>query len=135
MLKIISIASDIVGILGGLVGFATFIFSKSVFKNVTMQKHDYNEERKDIQTTLYALRQNIWDDNLDNIKIRSQMRQALFSYFNKYWSILSIRCILHLLKSIHYAKKPIKKGKKEKLCINLDYLIAYLDKKEVTDDE
>lgn len=135
MLKIISIASDIIGILGGLVGFATFIFSRSIFKNVTMQKHDYNEERKDIQTTLYALRQNIWDDNLDNIKIRSQMRQALFSYFNKYWSISSIRCIFHLLQSIHYAKKPIKKDNKEKLCINLDYLIAYLDKKEVTDDE
>lgn len=127
--------ADVIGIIGGIASFITFLLSRSIFKNISIQKQDYNEQRKYIQTTLMALRQNIWEDNLDNIKIRSQMREALFSYFNKYWSISSPRCIYHLLRSIHYSKKPIKENKKESLCISLDYLIAYLDKKENINNE
>ena len=85
----LSTVADIIGIVGGVVSFITFLLSRSIFKDISIQKQDYNEQRKHIQTTLMALRQNIWDDDLDNIKIRSQMREALFSYFNKYWSISS----------------------------------------------
>lgn len=131
----ISVIADYVGIAAGILSFISVLLSRSIFKNVSIQKHDYNEERIHIQSTLMALRQNIWDDNLDNIKIRSQMREALFSYFNKYWSISTPRCIYHLLKSIHYSKSPIKENKKESLCISLDYLIAYLNKKENTNNE
>ena len=131
----LSTVANIIGIVGGVVSFITFLLSRSIFEDISIQKQDYNEQRKHIQTTLMALRQNIWDDALDNIKIRSQMREALFSYFNKYWSISSFRCIYHLLRSTHYSKKPIKETKKEPLCISLDYLIAYLDKKENINNE
>lgn len=127
--------ADIFGILGFIISVLTYLLSRSIFKNVKTQKIEYNSERIDIQSSLDALRLNIWEDNLDNIKIRSQLRQALYSYFNKYWSISSPRCIFHLLKSIHYSKKPIPEDKREKLCNSLDYLIACLDKKEDTKNE
>ena len=127
--------ADILGILSFLLSSLVFIFSRSLFRNMKLQKTEYNSERIEIQTTLEALRKNIWLDRLDSIKIRSQMRQALYSYFNKYWSISPPRCLFHLLRSIHYSKHPIQECNKEKLCISLDYLIAYLNKKEAVLNE
>lgn len=129
----LGIAADILTIISFIFSTGAFIFSRSLFKNMQFQKIEYNTERANIQTSLKALRKNIWDDNLDTLKIRSRMRQELFSYFIKYWNISSLTCIFHLLRSIQYSKKPINgKQKREQLCISLDYLIAYLDKKEIS---
>lgn len=128
----LGVSADILTIISFVFSAGAFIFFRSLFKNMQFQKNEYNEERLQIQTSLIALRKNIWDDNLDTMKIRSKMRQELYSYFNKYWNILSPNCIFHLLRSIRYSKNPIKgEQKRERLCISLDYLIAYLDKKEV----
>lgn len=122
--------ADILGITSCVISVITFIFSHSLFKNMQRQKATYNNERLQIQTSLNALRTNIWDDKMDSLQIRSKLREALYSYFIKYWSISSPRCIYHLYKSIHYSKRPIKDTKKETLCISLDFLIAYLNKEE-----
>lgn len=132
----LGVIADILTIISFILSAGAFVFSRSLFKNMQIQKKEYNSERLQIQTSLKALRKNIWDDNLDILKIRSKMRQELYSYFNKYWSILSPMCLFHLFRSINYSKKTIKDKKElECFCISLDYLIAYLDKKEVFNNE
>lgn len=132
----LGIAADILTVISFIFSAGAFIFSRSLFKNMQFQKNEYNTERLQIQTSLKALRKNIWDDNLDTLKIRSKMRQELYSYFNKYWNILSLRCIFHLTRSIQYSKTPTRnEQRRERLCTSLDYLIAYLDKKEVLNNE
>lgn len=128
----LGIAADILTIISFIFSFGAFIFSRSLFKNMQLQKIEYDTERLNIQTSLKALRKNIWDDNLDTLKIRSRMRQELFSYLIRYWNISSPTCLFHLLRSIKYSTKPIEgKQKRERFCISLDYLIAHLDKKEI----
>ena len=127
--------SDVLGIISCIISVLIFLMSRSIFKNAQMQKVEYNYERRDIQTSLSALRMNIWEDNLDNLQIRSNMREALYSYLGKYWNISSPFCLFHLWRSLRYCKKPIKERHKEKLCISIDFLIAHLNKKEIVENE
>lgn len=131
---LLGIAADILTIISFIFSAGAFIFSRSLFKNMQFQKNEYNTERLQIKTSLIALRKNIWNDNLNTMKIRSKMRQELYSYHHKYWNILSINCMRHLRRCIRYSKTSINGEKKrEQLCISLDYLIAYLDKQEVSE--
>ena len=123
--------ADILGILSCIFSFFIFIMSRSLFKNIQQQKHEYNNERISLQTDIASIRKNILHDNLDTLSLRSELRQSLYSYQHKYWNILSPICIYHIRASLNMIKSQIPERKKEKLCISLDYLIAYLDKKEV----
>ena len=125
MLRVLGIVSDIAGIISCFVTFILFVLSHSLLKNSTEQRIDYNNERINIQSELISLRDNIWEDNLDTLMVRSKLRQALYSYRDRYWFIaFPFRLYLH------YIKKPIPKDKKEKLCNHIDYLIGNMDKKE-----
>ncbi len=108
----LGIAADILTIISFISSTGAFIFSRSLFRNMQFQKAEYNSERLQIQASLKALRKNIWDDNLDTMKIRSTMRQELYSYRNKYWNILPPKCAHHLRKCIRYSKTPIKGERK-----------------------
>nr|QRW39690.1 hypothetical protein [bacterium] len=112
-----------------------FVLSHSLFKNATEQRKEYNSERLDIQSDLISLRDNIWEDNLDTLKIRSKLRQALYSYRNRYWFIAFPFRLFHIQRSLHYIKKPIPAHKKEILCKHIDYLIGNMDKKEIVNNE
>lgn len=131
----LSFLADISGILSCICSVFFFIMSRSIFKNIKQQKSIYNSERIDLQSTLISLRENILDDCIDNMHLRSELRQSLYSYQHKYWNILSPVCIYHIRKSIKTSKNKIPKDKIEDLCISLDYLVAYLDKKEVDINE
>lgn len=131
----LSTIADIAGIISCLVSFVIFLMSRSLFKHATEQREDYNKERLIIQSDLISLRDNIWDDNLDNLEIRSKLRQALYSYRNRYWFIAFPFRLLHIQRSLHYIKGPIPHDKKEKLCNHIDYLIGNMDKKEYINNE
>lgn len=128
----LSTLADIAGILSFIASIFVFIFSHSLFKNMSEQRSEYNKDRIAIQSDLIALRDNIWEDNLDSLEIRSKLRQALYSYRNRYWFISFPFRWFHIQRSLHYIKKPIKPDKKEILCNHLDYLIGNMDKREYT---
>lgn len=130
----LSTIADIAGILSFFMSIILFILSHSLFKNATEQRIDYNDQRLKIQSDLIALRYNIWEDNIDTLKIRSELRQALYSYRNRYWFIAFPFRLYHLQRSLHYTKKPIQQCDKEKLCAHIDYLIGNMDKKEIIDN-
>lgn len=131
----LSTIADIAGILSFGMSIILFILSHSLFKNAAEQRADYNKERLNIQTDLISLRDNIWEDNLDNLAIRSKLRQALYSYRNRYWFIAFPFRLYHIQRSLHYIKKPIPPSKKEVLCNHIDYLIGNMDKKEYVNHE
>ena len=76
----LSTLADIAGILSFVASIFVFIFSHSLFKNMSEQRTEYNKDRISIQSDLIALRDNIWKDNLDSLEIRSKLRQALYSF-------------------------------------------------------
>lgn len=127
----LSTIADIAGILSFFMSIILFILSHSLFKNATEQRMDYNDQRLKLQSDLISLRDNIWEDNLDTLKIRSELRQALYSYRNRYWFIAFPFRLFHIQRSLHYIKKPIQQCDKEKLCTHIDYLIGNMDKKEI----
>lgn len=127
----LSTIADIAGIISCFVSLIIFLLSHSLLKNSTEQRADYNKERFDIQSDLISLRDNIWEDNLDTIELRSKLRQALYSYRNKYWFIAFPFRLYHIQRSLHYIKAPIPSNKKELLCNHIDYLIGNMDKEEI----
>ena len=122
--------SDIIGILSFILSALTFFVSRSLLKHSTEQRKEYNRELIAIKTDLISLRDNIWKDNLDNLQVRSKLRQTLYSYRNRYWFIAFPFRLYHIQRSLAYIKKPIPEHKKEILCNHLDYLIGNMDKKE-----
>lgn len=127
----LSTIADVAGILSFCMSIVLFVLSHSLLKNATEQKVDYNNERLNIQSDLISLRDNIWEDNLDTLEIRSKLRQALYSYRNRYWFIAFPFRLYHIQISLHYIKQPIPNNKKEKLCNHIDYLIGNMDRKEI----
>lgn len=131
----LSTIADIAGILSFCMSIVLFILSHSLLKNSTEQRKDYNTNRLRIQSDLISLRDNILEDRLDNLKIRSQLRQALYSYRNRYWFIAFPFRLFHIQRSLHFINGTIKEENKETLCKHLDYLIGNMDKKEIINNE
>lgn len=132
----LSTISDITGILSFIMSILLFFLSHSLLRNATEKRKDYNIERLKIQSELMTLRDNIWEDNLDNLKIRSQLRQMLYSYRNRYWFIAFPFRLFHIQRSLYYVKgSSISETKKETLCNHLDYLIGTMDRKEFIENE
>ena len=128
-----SIIADIVSIVSCVVSVLTFISTHTILKNTKYQRTEYENERRNIQSSLMALRDNIWEDTL---KFRSKIRTELFSYRQKYLVISSLHCIYHLSRAIRLCTSEISDTKcREKLCVSLDYLIARFDKSEVQNHE
>lgn len=131
----LSTIADIAGILSFFMSIVLFILSHSLFKNAAEQRREYNDKRLEIQSDLIGLRDNIWEDQLDNIKIRSQLRQALYSYRNQYWFIAFPFRLFHIQRSLRFINGSIKEEDKETLCKHIDYLIGNMDKKEIINNE
>lgn len=128
--------ADIAGLLSFFMSIVLFIYSHSILKNATEQRIDYNKERLEIQSELISLRDNILEDQLDNMKIRSKLRQILYSYRNRYWFISFPSRLYHIQCSLYYSKKTtIPQNKKETLCNHIDYLIGTMDRKEYVNNE
>lgn len=122
--------ADILGIVSCIMSFILFLMSRSIFRNISYQQKAYNEERLELQIALEALRQNIWDDNLSSLSIRSKLRTELYKYRQKYWKISSPLCILHICRGLRITQKGITQNNKEQLCDSIDYLIARFHKQE-----
>ncbi|RHO59302.1 hypothetical protein DW091_06045 [Eubacterium sp. AM05-23] len=127
--------ADIAGILSFLMSIVLFIISHSIFKNIEKQRSQYNNEREKLLSSLLALRQNVFEDDLCGLELISQIRTCIFEYQQKYWKISSIRCIVHSFKCLYRLKKGITEDNKRAICGNLDYLIARLKKKEFSNHE
>ena len=104
----LSTIADIAGILSFCMSIVLFILSHSLLKNSTEQRKDYNTNRLRIQSDLISLRDNILEDRLDNLKIRSQLRQALYSYRNRYWFIAFPFRLFHIQRSLRFINGTIK---------------------------
>ena len=128
--SLLSTIADILGILSFVISVIVFIMSHSIFKYVKTQQKEYNDERLQLQTSLIAIRNNIWKDNLTNLKIRSKLRTELYTYLQKYWKISSPFCLFHIFRSLKLCKKDFNDSEKEKLCMSIDYLIARFNVKE-----
>lgn len=123
--------SNIVTLISFVVSVGTFLLSHSILKNMDAQRREYEQERFDLQTSLIALRENIWEDDLLNLQIRSQLRTSILTYRQKYWKISHPLCLFHVRRSIKYLRdEKNATHKKEKLCASIDYLIARFNKKE-----
>ena len=74
-----SIIADIVSIVSCVVSVLTFISTHTILKNTKYQRTEYENERRNIQSSLMALRDNIWEDNVElTLKFRSKIRTELF---------------------------------------------------------
>lgn len=122
--------ADVLGILSFMMSIVLFVITNSIFRNVKFQRSEYAKEHLTLQTNLEALRQNIWDDSLDDIEIRSKLRTELFTYRQNYWKILSPVCHYRIYKSLFFIKTEIKPEDRESLCLNIDYLVARFSRKE-----
>lgn len=131
----LSTIADILGILSFLISVVVFIMSHSIFKYVSLQRQEYDDERTQLQSSLLALRNNIWKDNISGIKIRSKLRTELYTYLQKYWKISSPICLFHIFRALRICRKEYNDSEKEKLCESIDYLIARFNKKEVHPNE
>lgn len=60
-----SIIADIVSIVSCVVSVLTFISTHTILKNTKYQRTEYENERRNIQSSLMALRDNIWEDNVE----------------------------------------------------------------------
>lgn len=131
----LSTIADILGIFSFLMSVIVFVISHSIFKYVETQRKEYDDERTQLQTSLIAIRNNIWKDNLTGLKIRSKLRTELYTYLQKYWKISSPTCLFHIFRSLKLCRKDFNDSQKEKLCESIDYLIARFNKKEVISNE
>ena len=127
----LSTIADILAVLSFFTSIIVFFMSHSIFKYVKMQRKEYDDERIQLQTSLIAIRNNIWKDNLTGIKIRSKLRTELYTYLLKYWKISSPICLFHIFRSLRICRKNFNTNQKERLCESIDYLIARFNKKEV----
>lgn len=127
--------ADIFTVLSFFMSIIVFFMSHSIFKYIKMQRKEYDDERIQLQTSLIAIRNNIWKDNLTGIKIRSKLRTEFYTYLLKYWKISSPICLFHIFRSLRICRKDFNNNQKEKLCESIDYLIARFNKKEVISND
>lgn len=132
-----SFIADVITIIGFVISVLTFVSTHTILKNTSYQRTEYENERRNIQSSLMALRDNIWEDNVTlTLKFRSKIRTELFSYRQKYLVISSLPCIYHLTRAIRLCNNEILNAKyREKLCASLDFLIARFNKSEVQNHE
>mgnify|MGYP004519281919 FL=1 len=129
--------ADVVTILSFGVSLLTFVSAHTILKNTKYQRTEYESERRDIQSSLIALRDNVLQDNMElSLKLRSKIRTELFSYRQKYLTISSLPCIYHLTRAIHLCNNEMPDMEcREKLCTSLDFLIARFNKSEAQNNE
>lgn len=130
-LQTLSVIADIAGILGLIVSIILIIKSEAIRKELDSQKTDYAKEQKSIKINLIGLRNNVWQDNLLTIPIKSQIRTELFKYQQKFCRLLRKKDRKTIDASIKILDGNSESINKEILCKNIDYLIARFDKKEV----
>lgn len=126
----LSTIADILGILSFLMSVVVFIMSHSIFKYIQSQRKEYNNERIQLQSSLKAIRKNILDDNLVDIKIRSKLREQFNTYLLKYWKISSPLCLYHIMRTLRMCRNDLTDVQRELVCESIDYLIARFNKKE-----
>ena len=124
---ILSHIADILGIMGFIVSLGIL---RKVHAKVATQKETYIKERDDLLANLQALRENIWQDNLDSIEFQDDLQTKVFEYQMKYLFISSLRCIFHAFRCTHLLKKGIAEKNTKKLRNDINFLIARLSKKE-----
>lgn len=129
--------ADVLGIASFAVSVLTFVFTHTILKNVKFQRNEFEHERIELQTSLMALRDNIWKDKQPlSLKYRSSIRTLLYTYRQKYLHISSIICLFHLSKAIKICDKTNPdQNDREKLCKSIDFLIARFNKTEVANND
>lgn len=124
--------SDILGLVSFLISIVTVVYVNGLRKNLKEVQERFAEEQELLLIKLKALRQNIWDDNLTDIKTESKLREELHLYLQRYRSILFPVGWYKIKKSLSYLDKGIDSSNKRSLCSNIDYLVARFRKNEVS---
>lgn len=106
--------ADIFSVLGFLASLVLFFMSHSIFKKLNCQKQDYTLVRKDMKASLMAARNNIFEDKIYDLHMRSDLRAKLFECRQRFSFILGPCGIWHLQRSIQILNKGIP---------NVDYLM------------
>lgn len=129
--KIVSYIADVLGIMSFAISVISLNIIHKIFSKAERQKESYKNERTDLYIALSALRQNIWDDGLINIKVQDDLQTKIFEYQIKYLLISSPRCIFHAFRCTNLLKKDIRDSKNlRKLHDDINYLIARLSKED-----
>ena len=128
--NILGLAADVTGILGFFLSIALLIKSEAMRKEIERQKQDYVKEQRKIKGNLIALRANIVEDNILNMKIVSDIRTQLFTFQQKFKRLLTREDKLHIKKTLTLLDKPTNEIDKKALCCELDYFVARFERKE-----
>ena len=80
---------------------------------------------------LKTLRINVWDDNLLDRKIASEIRTQLFTFEQKFKRLLSKNDKQHLQTTLAILNKSVEEISKDELCRELDYFIARFERREI----
>jgi uncharacterized membrane protein YhiD involved in acid resistance len=129
-MTILSEIADITGIISFIITVILIFLSNDIRKEISRQRRDYQNEQESIKNILMALRENIWSDNLLDIKIKSQIRTQLYSFQQKFKKLLSKNDKQHIRVTLIILDKDVEDISRDILCKELDYFIARFDKKE-----
>ena len=128
--NILGLAADVTGILGFFLSIALLIKSEAMRKELARQRQDYKKEQRKIQKTLVALRSNVVDDKILNVKVVSDIRTELYSFQQKFKHLLSWKDKWHIFKTLHILNQDVASINSHKLCRELDYFVARFERKE-----
>lgn len=123
--------ADVFSILSFIASVALFLMSHSVFKELNYQKEDYVLAREDIKASLIAARENIFDDKIYDLRMRSDLRAKLFECRQRFFFLLRPSGLWHMQKSICILNKGITRKNADILCRHIDYLIGWLGKRRI----
>ena len=128
---LLSIAADICGIVSFLLTIWLLFKSEALRKEIDSQRLDYQREQKAIRNNIIALRDNIRNDGLINLRIISEVRTYLLSFTQRFKRLLSKEDNKRIIATLAMLKQKIDDIDRAKLCAELDYFVARFDKKEV----
>ncbi|MDR1704731.1 MAG: hypothetical protein LBS19_08605 [Clostridiales bacterium] len=88
---VLSLVADIVGVLSFIGTIAIWLKSNALSRQIAAQKETYMKEQSKIKQTLMGLRDNIWRDDLLELRITSQIRTELYTFNQNYSRIFSFK--------------------------------------------
>ena len=131
LLSFLGIVADITGILSFVLTIVLLIKSEAIRKELDAQRNEYKRDQKKIKVYMMALRDNVFLDQMLDLKIVSNIRTQLYSFEQKFARLLTRSDKQHLSNTLKILDGSLESIDKGELCRELDYFIARLERQEL----
>ena len=121
--------ADILGIVSFILTIVLLIYSEALRGEIEAQSEAYRDEQYNVRNQLIALRKNIWEDNLLNRRMISQIRTSLYTFRQKYRRVLKWEDKWRIWQTLRMLDQPPSAVDHNMLCKELDYFIAMFERR------